>query len=234
MNQDYQEVLIELKLSIHRALWREVIPSLREVILKWEPGDEQAIIRFYHSGEITDEIESHYSCIHTEVDADFIDDPKTDFEIIRCDYPNALPKQQHVIYSRKEPFADPTEEQNEVMKEKQRTQKEDEFINSVENSIHRALLGGVVPSMRGVILKWKPGDEKAMIHFYHTGEITNVIKVHYSSIMLEIDPVYWGESATCGYEIIRCDPPDYVPTHEDFVVYLRKEPFKDPTDDSNL
>lgn len=101
------ELLTNLKLSIQRALWGEVIPSLRKVILKWQPGGEIAWIRFYHDGEINDAIEDHYSCIHTEVEADFLADPKIDFEILRCDYPQPLPKEQYVIYARKEPFVDP-------------------------------------------------------------------------------------------------------------------------------
>src|SRR5262245_44966939 len=107
MNKEDIELLTGLKLSINRALWGEVIPSLRKVLLKWKPGDETAWILFYHHGEITDAIEEHYSCIHTEVDADFLIDPRIDFEVIRCDYPNPLPKEEYVIYVRKEPFEDP-------------------------------------------------------------------------------------------------------------------------------
>jgi hypothetical protein len=103
MKKEDIEVLTDLKLSINRALWGAVIPSLRKVILKWKPGDDTAMILFYHDGEINDAIEENYSCVHTEVVADFVFDPKIDFEIIRCDYPHRLPQEPYTIYARKEP-----------------------------------------------------------------------------------------------------------------------------------
>lgn len=100
--------LNDLKLSVNRALWGEVIPSLRKVILKWHPGDETAWIIFYHNGKISDAIEDHYSCIHTEVEAEYLIDPRIDFKIIRCDYPQPLPQEENTVYARCEPFTDPT------------------------------------------------------------------------------------------------------------------------------
>jgi hypothetical protein len=108
MKKEDAELVASLKLSINRALWGEVIPSLREVVLKWQPEDDIARILFYHDGEINDAIEDHYSCIHTEVEADFVTEPRIDFKILRCDYPNPLPKEKYVIFLRKEPFEDPT------------------------------------------------------------------------------------------------------------------------------
>lgn len=101
------DILTDLKLSAHRALWGEIIPSLRKVILKWQPEKETACIVFYHDGVITENVEEHYSCIHTEIHADFISQPNVDYKVIRCDYPFPLPKEEHVIYQRKEPFVDP-------------------------------------------------------------------------------------------------------------------------------
>lgn len=107
-NEEDIKLLTRLRLSIQRALWGELIPSLRRVVLKWNPGNETAGIYFYHDGPpITDAIEEHYSCIHTEVRADFIVDPEIDFKVIRFDYPSLLPKEQYVIYARKERFEDP-------------------------------------------------------------------------------------------------------------------------------
>lgn len=114
------------------------------------------------------------------------------------------------------------------MEKIQYSQEDYKFINSVENSIHRALWGEVVPSMRGIILKWKPNDSKVRIFFYHQGEITEAVESHYSSIMTEIDADHWEKSISCDYEIIKCDPSIKVPTDDDFIVYLRKEPFVDP------
>ena len=103
------------------------------------------------------------------------------------------------------------------------------LMSAIKGSIYRALWGEVIPSMRGILLKWKPGDKVAWIYFYHTGEITDAIESHYSSIMAEVDADYWGVPVTADYEIIRWDPPKRVPTNERFIVYIRKEPFEDPT-----
>jgi hypothetical protein len=102
------------------------------------------------------------------------------------------------------------------------------LVNAIEGSLHRALWGEVIPSMRGIILKWKPGDEKAWVIFYHTGEITEAIESHYSSIMAEVDADYWGKKIICDYKVVRCDWPAKVPTNDNFIIYLRKEPFIDP------
>lgn len=101
------ELLTDLKLSTHRALWGAVIPSLRKVSLKWQPGDETAFIIFYHDGKISPVIEEHYACITVEVDADFIVDPRIDFKVIRSDYPEKIPQENYTIYARQEPFQDP-------------------------------------------------------------------------------------------------------------------------------
>jgi hypothetical protein len=100
------ELLTELKLSIHRALWGEVIPSLRAVRLEWEPGCKEAYVIFYHNGEVTPTVEDHYSCILAEAAADFAE-PNLDMKIIRSDYPSLFSKEQYMIYARKEPFVDP-------------------------------------------------------------------------------------------------------------------------------
>lgn len=100
-------LLANLKLSINRALLGEVIPSLRKVALEWVPNADTACIIFYHSGPISDNVEEHYSYIHTEVEADFIIEPKIDYKVVQCDYPASLPKEGYLIYQRKEPFVDP-------------------------------------------------------------------------------------------------------------------------------
>jgi len=107
MQDDDIKMLTGLQLSIHRALWGAVIPSLRLVRLEWNPGDHTALIIFYHDGAINDAITENYSCVHSEVVADFFVHTKVDFKITRCDDPNPLPKEHPTIYLRKEPFEDP-------------------------------------------------------------------------------------------------------------------------------
>ena len=103
--QDDWQFVNSILLSIMRALFGEVIPSLRQIGVKWKPGDQTFWVYFYHHGEITANIENHYSCIMAEVGADFC--MSSDFEVIRCDYPKAVPEVYDVTaYRRKEPFVD--------------------------------------------------------------------------------------------------------------------------------
>lgn len=106
---DRRDVIIlrNLLLSVNDALLYKVIPSLREVILKWQPATEVAWIDFYHDGEINDAIEKHYKSIFTKVQANISTGPKINFNIIRSDYPERIPKEKYVIYVRAEPFVDP-------------------------------------------------------------------------------------------------------------------------------
>ena len=106
-SQDDWEFVNSILLAIQGALFGEVIPSLRQIVLKWKPGDKKFCVYFFHHGEITANIEDHYSRIMTEVDGDFCF--LTDFEVIRCDYPKTLPNEGYDVtaYRRKEPFVDP-------------------------------------------------------------------------------------------------------------------------------
>ena len=109
LSEEELELIDDIKLSTHRGLWGMVIPTLRKVTLQWDSQNKEFMIIFYHDGPITPSIEDHYSCVHCEVEADFVFDPRSDYKIVRCDYPESLPKDEgYLIYLRREPFVDPT------------------------------------------------------------------------------------------------------------------------------
>lgn len=100
-----EEFFDTIEFSINKGLIGEIIPSLREVSFIWNPNKKIITILFYHDGEITPIIDDHYSLITSEADSCFFGrDVKLDHSVIRCDYPNALPKNDHIVYRRKEPF----------------------------------------------------------------------------------------------------------------------------------
>jgi hypothetical protein len=112
LNKDDYKFLSTVKLSINRAVLGEIIPSLREIKVVWQPGDEVVKIIFYHSGNINDAVQSHYSSIMAEVCGDCWEYQgklmDCDYDVVRLDYPQPLPKGGgFAVYSRKEPFEDP-------------------------------------------------------------------------------------------------------------------------------
>lgn len=111
INQSDEQFISEVELSIYRALLGEVIPSLREIAIIWKEAEELIFIYFFHDGQITTAIKDHYSCIVAEVDADYWGRPAwCNHEVIRCDYPTSIPKNEDliVVYKRREPFTDPS------------------------------------------------------------------------------------------------------------------------------
>ena len=109
MKQMTESMMGSLKLTIHEALWGKVIPSLRGIILDWKSDTSQTTLLFFHNGEITEAIRNHYVAIYNDVRNNFSVTPPLEYKIIRCDAPKLLPKQNFVIYIRREPFENPTD-----------------------------------------------------------------------------------------------------------------------------
>src|SRR3989304_4916549 len=86
-----------------------------------------------------------------------------------------------------------------------------EFLASVELSVHEALLGEVIPSLRCIYLGWKPGDEKIRIYICHDGFLNDATKNHYSKLVGKISSQRWEKRLGFNYEIIRCDYPEILP-----------------------
>ncbi len=98
MNEDLYKYT-DLILATQSALLGEIVSSLRGVAVDW--GDNTILIYFYNDGEISDELENDYSCIGTEVVANY-SNAHIDEKIIRLDYPNKLPEHRFWVYKRKE------------------------------------------------------------------------------------------------------------------------------------
>ncbi len=61
--------IIDLLLVTQRALLGEVIPSLRGVAVEWK--NNTIVVYFYHDGEISPELWNNFSCVVTEIVANF-------------------------------------------------------------------------------------------------------------------------------------------------------------------
>ena len=96
-NKKIEEV--DAILSLNRALWGEVFPSLRSARIDWT--EDKIILYFYHDGEISEDDWDSAHCVGTEVIADF---PyhKLEVNIERCDYPQRPPQIGELVYRRKE------------------------------------------------------------------------------------------------------------------------------------
>lgn len=81
-----------------------------------------------------------------------------------------------------------------------------------------ALLGEIVPSLRGVAVDWI--DNTILVYFYHDGAMSEELQNDYSSIGTEIVANY--SDADIDEKIIRLDYPHKLPEHN-YWTYRRKE-----------
>jgi|ERR1700722_10599254 len=85
-------------------------------------------------------------------------------------------------------------------------------------SAQGALLGEVIPSLRGVAVGWS--DKTILLYFYNDGKITDEIFDCFSEIGTEIISDF--SDALINDHIIRLDYPQPLPFHEHWV-FKRKE-----------
>lgn len=86
-------------LCLNRALWGEVSPALRSVLIKWEKSYFQ--LYFLYDGKISKEDYQSAERVASEVISGY-PKHKLDFEILRWDYPKLIPKEGELIYLRRE------------------------------------------------------------------------------------------------------------------------------------
>jgi len=87
-------------LSLNRALWGEVAPTLRAAKIKW--NEKTVHLYFYYDGEISEEDHESAECVATEVIADF-PEHKLEIDILRWDYPKPVPQEGlETVYYRRE------------------------------------------------------------------------------------------------------------------------------------
>jgi hypothetical protein len=153
---------------INRALWHEVIPSLREVIMDWDNEKNTICFYFYHDGPVTEAVEEHYRYIARLAHFQGLEiEINMEYKVIRLDYPELIPQREFVIYSRKEPFVDPVDDSpppkgqsafyresydrdKPLPKNIKYTENDWEIIRDFRWYVNRALWGEVIPSLRQV------------------------------------------------------------------------------------
>lgn len=93
--------VLDLKLSIQRALLGEITPNIRCVIVNII--SKKIELFFFIDGKVTEDDEENISGIETEVIADFEDDFDIETSIKRIDYPNPIVIEHgYCVYRRKE------------------------------------------------------------------------------------------------------------------------------------
>ena len=238
------EVVVPFQRYISRALWNEVIPSLRKVIMERDSKKNTICFYFYHDGPITEAIKNHYDHINGLTQChDLAIKVKIDHKIIRSDYPECIPKREFVIYSRKEPFIDPVddspppkgasafyresyEREQPLPEQIEYSEKDWEIFWDFRWYVNRALWNEIIPSLRQVSMQWDPEEKIIWILFYHDGPITDAIAEHYGFIdsLADCDP---SQGVQTCYKIMRVDCPQPLPK-DSFIIYARKEPFLNP------
>jgi len=96
--------------------------------------------------------------------------------------------------------------------------------------ILQALLSEVNPSLRGVAFEWNNENKFAFLFFYNDGQVTDALEDHYSCIDNEASTRFFFDHELIyhDFKVVRIDCPQPLPEH-DCWVYLRREPFVDPS-----
>ena len=95
---------------------------------------------------------------------------------------------------------------------------DDNSIVELLLAAQRALLGEVVPSLRGVAVEWN--NHTILIYFYNDGEVLPELWNDYSCIGTEVVASF--STAYIKEKIIRLDYPNKLPEHK-YWAYRRKE-----------
>jgi len=102
--------------------------------------------------------------------------------------------------------------------------------SQIQLEILKALLSEVNPSLRGVAFDWDSENKFALLFFYNDGDLTEAIEDHYSCIDNEASARFFfdNELIDHDFKIITLNRTSELPKH-DYWVFLRKEPFVDPS-----
>lgn len=95
------DYILDLKLSIQRALLGEITPNIRCVTINII--NKKIELSFFIDGKVTEDDQENISCIETEVIADFEDNFDIKTNIKRIDYPYPIVIEHgYCVYRRKE------------------------------------------------------------------------------------------------------------------------------------
>ena len=100
MNSQEQNLIIDVRLSIQRALLGEIASELR--VVAFSIKNKVLEFRYYFDGEISEENLESVSCIETEVLADFDDNLDLTSLCLRRDAPESIDDGGVWVYQRRE------------------------------------------------------------------------------------------------------------------------------------
>lgn len=89
-------------LAMQTALLGIVAPSLRAVIVDFEPVTKVLYVRFYHHGEVSEELIALWNLAIVEASEDLVTKHTLDKRIERLDFPQKIPFHGEYAYLRKE------------------------------------------------------------------------------------------------------------------------------------
>ncbi len=199
------EIISEIKPYLYRALFREITPNMRAIYLGFENNTMKVLYIF--DGEISDDDQNNFSCIDTEIVADF---PwyQIDEKCIRIDRTKAfiIDRDKRGVDGAYELIYRPKEELDfdncveidttklEFYKNPFEYRIKDEICNNpktnneiiieIEPYFYEALLGKITPNIRAMYLGFENNTIKILYVF--DGEISDEDKNNFSCVDAEV------------------------------------------------
>lgn len=171
----------DLLLACQSALLNEVTPSLRGLAVEW--SSLTLIMYFYHDGPMTDDLEQDYSCIATEVVANYCDAFLKE-KFIQLDFPKPFPEHKHWVYKRNEGAY---QNENESLP----------VSNNPYLVAQKVLLGKIPNSVKAIALEVKPNEVRFL--FYVTSDSKELAED--CQRIVDSFSSYSKEKATCQIEV---------------------------------
>jgi hypothetical protein len=204
-----------LLLSVQRALWDEISPSLRAVKIDWDEKEWAIYLFFYFDGQITKENTHSASCVAGEVAGDFSTEMEVVEKCIQVDFPQEIPSQRLIAFLRKEPNLQPL-----LIKFLHREECPSQPY--LAYALQQSLLGRVISSLRSARVHVDEKNKTLQFYFYYDEKITEEIKrVSQEAISIAAQVFPPDYKIIEQIEYLPC--PSRVPILEGRTVFKRKE-----------
>ncbi len=212
MNKKPFDDIVSALLSMKRAIFEMITPSLRAVTVNLDMEKEIYTCYFFYDGPIDDNLFDLASCTAAEAsDAWFCD-----AHYIQLDFPFPIPVNGALAYLRKEPGVSPPEVR--LLPRDSRTLAK----IYLSYAMQQGLLGRVIPSLRAVTVN--VDEEKKVMHFYfYYDEIVNEELLRLSREAIHIAKKAFSEGFTVVEEIVFFPFPKRIPSVGGAPVYHRHE-----------
>lgn len=216
MNNKPFDDIVSALLSMKRAIFNMITPSLRAVTVKLDMEKEIYTCRFFYDGFIDEKLFDLASCTATEASDCWF----CDADYIRLDFPAPIPVNGVLAYLRKEPGISPPEIR--LVSRDSRT------IAKIYLSyaMQQGLLGRVVVSLRAVTVN--VDEEKKTMHFYFYYDVLVTKELFIlSKEAIDIAKKAFPGTFAVTEEIIFFPFPKRIPSVVGAPVYRRYEPNHD-------